>query len=137
MWIKQKERKLMKLRKDLVTNSSSTSYIITNKTNKDKTLVDFIEENKSWILVYLKDYEGIDIKDKKSVKIIMDELIASAKYTKIAFPKKKSIECELSDDSCDDGDKIGRVFRTVIREGSSESFRWRIAPDEVKTRLDY
>jgi hypothetical protein len=35
----------MKARFDFVTNSSSTAYMITNKTNHKKTLVDFVKEN--------------------------------------------------------------------------------------------
>ena len=35
----------MKIRKGFVSNSSSTAFMITNLTNKEKTLVDFVEEN--------------------------------------------------------------------------------------------
>ncbi len=108
----------MKLRTDLVTNSSSTSYTITNKTDKDKTLVDFVEENPELIEAFVERYSW----HKDEPRFTQEQLIKSAESNNIKFPKYSSRTCEFGDEN---GTTIGHVFDYILRSGGeSESFIW-------------
>ncbi len=109
----------MKTRQGFVSNSSSTAFIITNKTDRTLKLVDFVRENPQLVEEYNDQYgyEG----NPRSFKT-QEDLIACAK--------------ERDEDICpgsqtmvfgdEDYDVIGSVFDYILREGgSSESFHWR------------
>jgi len=103
----------MKKRNGFVSNSSSSSFIITNKTNNILTLVDFVKENPSlvddWNFIY--GYDNTQ-----------EELLKSAEENDFDFPANSSDEYLFGDE---DGTLIGHVFDYILRKGGeSQSFKW-------------
>lgn len=103
----------MEKRFGFISNSSSSSFIITNKTNKDLTLVDFVKEN-----TQLVD-EWNDMYDNENT---FEELLKSAEENNFTFDANSSEEYVFGDES---GTLIGRVFDYILRDGDeSENFKW-------------
>lgn len=73
----------MKFKVDFVTNSSSTSFIITNKTSFDKDLVDFVKENPSLAEKY---------SDLYGEEVSFADLVISAGNNNETIPAKSSDE---------------------------------------------
>jgi len=107
----------MKTRLGFVSNSSSSSFIIRNKTKSKKTLVDFVKENPQLIRDFVDEYSyGED--DGYTQK----ELIESAEKNDFVFDPKENKQCNFGDR---DGTLIGRVFDYILRNGGkSKSFSW-------------
>lgn len=109
---------MMKIRLDFVTNSSSSSFIITNKTNSDLTLVDFVLENPQLIEQFKHEYDWY----KDNPSYCQERLLKSAEEEQINMPAGSSEEYIFGDE---DGTLIGHVFDYILRSGgSSESFSW-------------
>jgi hypothetical protein len=103
----------MKKRNGFVSNSSSSSFIITNKSDKVLNLIDFVRENpqlvEQWNLIY--DYDDTQ-----------EELLESAEMNNFDFPADSSDEYVFGDE---DGTKVGRIFDYILRDGGeSENFKW-------------
>jgi hypothetical protein len=115
----------MKARFDFVTNSSSTAYMITNKTNHKKTLVDFVKENPELIEQFIEEYLDPRFYDKKYIKgFTQEKLIKSAKENNLNFPPNQQVYCVFGDEQ---ETLVGRVFDYILRDGgSSKSFSWRL-----------
>ena len=97
----------MKIRKGFVSNSSSTAFIITNLTNEEKTLVDFVTET-PWLI---KDYmEGYSIEENNGYS--QGLLTVSAEENNITFKPHEEIICRFGDE---DGTLIGRVYDYMLR----------------------
>ena len=103
----------MKVRTGFISNSSSTSFLITNTSNEIKTLVDFVEENPQLVEEFNVEYEA---------SFTQKEMILDAKKKKLSFRPKVEKECTFGDD---EGTIIGRVFDYILRNGGeSKSFTW-------------
>lgn len=104
----------MKSRDGFVSNSSSTSFIITNKKNKPLDLIDFVRENPQLIEQYNREYDQ---------KIEFKDVLQSAKENNIKWWLKERKVCVFGDEQ---DTLIGRIFDYILRDGgSSKSFIWR------------
>jgi len=112
----------MKIRKGFVSNSSSTSFTITNLTDKEKTLVDFVKETPHLIEDFKKEYDWH--KDDKD--FCQEKLLISAKENNIIFKPNESKCCIFGDE---DGTLVGHVYDYMLRDiTGSKSFN--VAFDE-------
>jgi hypothetical protein len=104
------------IRDGFISNSSSTSFIITNKSNRHRTLVEFVIENPQLIEKWNDKYGwGANVYSQL-------QLLISAHENDIIFEPHESHTCTFGDE---DGTVIGRVFDYILRDGgSSENFDW-------------
>jgi hypothetical protein len=108
----------MKCKISFVTNSSSTAFIIINRSNKQKTLVDFVKENPQLIEDFTDSYR-VD-----ETRYTQEYLIESAKENNIIFKPGCETYSVFGDEQ---GTLIGEVFDYILRSGgSSKNFTWRL-----------
>ncbi|MFA5406998.1 MAG: hypothetical protein WC307_06600 [Candidatus Nanoarchaeia archaeon] len=90
----------MKVRTSFVSNSSSTSFIITNLTSEPLTLLDFVKENP---------------------QVLEEFMIKCAEQrAQTLMPGDNTVEY-----GDEDGDKLGVVYDYGLRDGgSSARFKW-------------
>lgn len=105
----------MKMRIGFISNSSSCSFTICNKTDEIKTLVDFIKENPQLLVDFNEEYKH---------NFTMEELLDSAKHRGIIFQPTSSQTCIFGDE---DGTVVGAIFDYILRDGGdSDSFSWKL-----------
>lgn len=108
----------MKIRNDFVTNSSSSSFIITNKNKNDLTLKDFIIENPQLI----EDFKNCYCWYNDDSDYTQEKLIKSAEREKITLPGNTRDIYTFGDE---DGTLVGYVLDYILRNGGeSENFKW-------------
>ena len=113
----------MKTRSGFVSNSSSTSFYITNRTKERKHLSDFVRENRCLLNVFVQeyDYHEWDL-DEKFEQMIRESEDPEGMYNDV-FNPEETIALTFGDEH---GTVIGQVYDYVLREGGySESFCWR------------
>lgn len=109
----------MRARSGFVSNSSSCSFIITNTSSDQKTLVDFVKENEHLIAAYLRRYNWHDEDDPP---ITLENMIKSAEQIGTTFPPGIGKKCVFGDE---DGTMVGQVYDYMLRDGGmSKSFTW-------------
>ena len=110
----------MKTRTGLVSNSSSSSFIITNTTDKEMTLVDFVKENKHLLSDFLSQYSW----HKEESRFNQRNMINGAKTLDINFNPKQQLRLTFGDEQ---GSVIGAVYDYMLRQGGkSKSFKWKL-----------
>jgi hypothetical protein len=108
----------MKIRNGFVSNSSSSSFIIINKSDNDLSLVDFVKENPTLIQDFLDEYYW----NKDDSEYTQENMIISAEQNDYIIPANSSDEYKFGDE---DGTLIGKVFDYILRNGgTSENFEW-------------
>lgn len=107
----------MKIRIGFVSNSSSTSFVITNKTNDTLTLEMFVKETRYLFNEFYKEFKCFDeLLNEEIDQQIKDSIIARNKNKKDIFsiPPKTSKIAIFGDE---DNDIIGRVYDYMLRNG--------------------
>ena len=106
----------MKIKYDFITNSSSTSFLITNLSKTVKTLEDFVNENPQLLEAFKLKYQVKD--DDYTIK----NMLQNAKERNIIFPPLEIKQCTFGDE---EGDILGAVYDYMLRDGGkSKSFHW-------------
>ncbi|MCK9596170.1 hypothetical protein M0R19_03230 [Candidatus Pacearchaeota archaeon] len=118
----------MKIRQGFVSNSSSTSFIIKNKTNKQKTLMDFIEETSVFLYkIYIQKYPyhlWKDSQDESYREIFSAESVKS-------FIQKRNFRIkgnkEIGIIFADDQTSTENFYELMLRDfNETESFSWQM-----------
>jgi hypothetical protein len=109
----------MKINSSFISNSSSTAFIITNKTNDILTLTDFINDTEYVIYEFSKEYKWEEKAEILKAKMLL-EAAEMDLYTFKPGEKKYSV---FGDEQ---GTTIGRVYDYALRnDGETARFKWK------------
>jgi hypothetical protein len=105
----------MIVRKSFISNSSSTSFIITNKGPGTKTLRQFVIENIDLVERFNEAYDG-SYTEEQAIR----STESHPEYEKLEPGENIVIFGD------EDGTVIGHIYDYILREGGeSRSFKWR------------
>lgn len=110
----------MKTRNGFVSNSSSSSFMINNKSNRTLTIVDFARENPQIVEEFKREYGDEDVTQEQVIADAERRMVESdTDYTFLPNTQKPVV---FGDEQ---GDVIGRVYDYALRNGGeSRNFRW-------------
>lgn len=107
---------MVKIRDGFVSNSSSSSFIITNKTTTEKYISDFALENIHLLYEFNKEYSFAEVS--------LEDFLSSIKkdYANKILDSGETY-CTFGDE---DGTPLGQVYDYILRDGGeSENFKWK------------
>lgn len=108
----------MKIRHGFVSNSSSTSFLIRNTTDEDRTLEDFAKENVYYFEKFYKKYH-----ERKPTEEEYNEYYKQARAQIEHWAPGQEKAVAFGDEM---GDVLDTAFDYTLRDGGrSESFEWR------------
>lgn len=107
----------MKIRTGFVSNSSSTSFTITNTSKEVKTLLDFVKENIHLVDEFNEQYNWHNYTHEQAIESVKQ-------YPDYAhFEPGESKECVFGDEH---GTVLGAIYDYILRDGGeSKSFKWK------------
>lgn len=120
----------MKIRNGFVSNSSSSSFIITNKTDKTLKLVEFVKEHPEMVAQFRKRYRAAEEEyhlcqlsvDSWGYPYTQNEMIRNAVDSEEQPLKPGNNDVSFGDN---DGTLLGTVFDYMLRSGGeTKRFKW-------------
>jgi len=113
----------MKIRASFVSNSSSTSFIMTNISSEEKTLMDFVKENANLLEEFDEEYKNVYEEINENPRPGIEVMIENAEERD--DNQFKPGETKYIPFGDEEGTLLGRVYDYMLREGgSSKSFIW-------------
>lgn len=111
----------MKIRNGFVSNSSSTSFILYNKTKDVLPLTEFVAENEHLVDRYAEQYSfTLEDKSAEGRAAILAQMLENAKTESALQPGWNRFV--FGDE---DGTMLGRVYDYILRDGGkSDRFTW-------------
>ncbi len=111
---------MVKIRQGFVSNSSSTSFMITNTSDKTQTLYNFIKENFEVVKEFCQDYNELETPEQLHSRMLQEVSINEPYYTWAPGERREVI---FGDEQ---GTSYGMVFDYALRDGGeSDNFRWK------------
>jgi len=103
----------MKIRNGFVSNSSSSSFIVKNKTNETKTIKDFAMETSFFIKQFNEIYD---------YEYTVDEFMSGIDQYRYIWRPGEELEVIFGDE---DGVVMGQIYDYMLRKSDySKSFMW-------------
>lgn len=110
----------MKIRDSFISNSSSASFIITNKSKETRSLRDFAKENLYLVDDFILQYDW----NKDDKDLTVGNFLQSADDESIIFNPGQSIVCIFGDSQ---RTPIGKVYDYILRDGgNSKNWSWKL-----------
>jgi hypothetical protein len=110
----------MKVRGGFISNSSSTSFVIFNKTGEILSLAEFVKENAYLVGQYGEEYRWGRQETPEGQAEILEKMKLDASALPALSPGENPV---IFGD--EDGSTIGAVYDYMLRDGGdSERFKW-------------